>query len=58
MMLEDFFTLTEMKNGLATSARVEELISMMQKQVDIVTSNTGDAERHLFYCCRHLSCDR
>ncbi|KAH7653274.1 Transcription factor IIS N-terminal protein [Dioscorea alata] len=45
MTLEDFFTLTEMKNGLSTSARVEELISMMQKQVDIVTSNTGDAAR-------------
>ncbi|KAJ0974239.1 hypothetical protein J5N97_016204 [Dioscorea zingiberensis] len=45
MTMEDFFTLTEMKNGLATSARVEELISVMQKQVDIVTNSTGDAAR-------------
>ncbi|KAJ6797609.1 Uncharacterized protein M6B38_215615 [Iris pallida] len=45
MTLEDFFTLTEMKNGLATLARVEELISRMQQQKDCVMTNVGDAAR-------------
>lgn len=41
MTLEDFFTLTEMKNGLATLARVEELIAVMQRPVDIVITSIG-----------------
>lgn len=45
MTLEDFFTLTEMKNGLTTLARVEELICVMQKQKACATSNVGDAAR-------------
>lgn len=45
MTLEDFFTLTEMKNGLTTLARVEELICVMQKQTAYATSNVGDAAR-------------
>lgn len=44
MTLEDFFTLTEMKNGLTTCARVEELICVMQK-LSCVTNNVGDAAR-------------
>ncbi|XP_008781048.2 uncharacterized protein LOC103700927 [Phoenix dactylifera] len=45
MTLEDFFTLTEMKNGLSTLARVEELISVMERQKDCVTNNAGDTAR-------------
>ncbi|XP_074585643.1 uncharacterized protein LOC141841379 [Curcuma longa] len=45
MMLEDFFTLTEMRDGLSSLARVEELISMIQKLNDSSTSNLGDAAR-------------
>ncbi|XP_074586756.1 uncharacterized protein LOC141842562 [Curcuma longa] len=45
MMLEDFFTLTEMRDGLSSLARVEELISMIQKLNDSSTSNLGDATR-------------
>ncbi|XP_008808622.1 uncharacterized protein LOC103720610 [Phoenix dactylifera] len=45
MTLEDFFTLTEMKDGLSNLARVEELISMLQKLKDHITSNAGDAAR-------------
>lgn len=45
MTLEDFFTLTEMKNGLTTTARVEELISMIQKQKACATNHIGDAAR-------------
>ncbi|KAK8934394.1 hypothetical protein KSP39_PZI015062 [Platanthera zijinensis] len=44
MTLEDFFTLTEMKYGLTTCARVEELIYVMQKQ-SCITNNVGDATR-------------
>ncbi|XP_010933330.1 uncharacterized protein [Elaeis guineensis] len=45
MTLEDFFTLTEMKNGLSTLARVEELISVMERQKDFVMNNAGDTAR-------------
>ncbi|XP_010935092.1 uncharacterized protein [Elaeis guineensis] len=45
MTLEDFFTLTEMKDGLSNLARVEELISMLQKLKDCIINNAGDAAR-------------
>ncbi|XP_009398693.2 uncharacterized protein LOC103983218 isoform X1 [Musa acuminata AAA Group] len=45
MTLEDFFTLTEMRDGLSSLARVEELLSMIQKLNDCTTSNLGDAVR-------------
>ncbi|XP_008808394.1 uncharacterized protein LOC103720464 [Phoenix dactylifera] len=45
MTLEDFFTLTEMKDGLSNLARVEELISMLQKLKDCIANNAGDAAR-------------
>ncbi|XP_042378714.1 uncharacterized protein LOC121971484 [Zingiber officinale] len=45
MMLEDFFTLTEMRDGLSSLGRVEELISMIQKLNDSSTSNLVDAAR-------------
>ncbi|KAH7523495.1 uncharacterized protein LOC107420418 [Ziziphus jujuba] len=45
MTLEDFFTLTEMKDGLTVPSRVEELVSVMQKEKDCVVKNVGDATR-------------
>ncbi|URD76160.1 hypothetical protein MUK42_09409 [Musa troglodytarum] len=45
MTLEDFFTLTEMRDGLSSLGRVEELLSMIQKLNDCVTGNLGDAVR-------------
>ncbi|ONK72633.1 uncharacterized protein A4U43_C04F21430 [Asparagus officinalis] len=45
MTLEDFFTLTEMKNGFVSLARVEELISIMKQQKDCVVSNISDTAR-------------
>ncbi|KAJ1387633.1 hypothetical protein SESBI_39823 [Sesbania bispinosa] len=45
MTLEDFFTLTEMKDGLTAPSRVEELVSVMQKEKDCVVKNAGDATR-------------
>ncbi|ONK55884.1 uncharacterized protein A4U43_C10F1950 [Asparagus officinalis] len=45
MTLEDFFTLTEMKNGFVSLARVEELVSIMQQQKDFVISNISDTAR-------------
>ncbi|XP_043709817.1 uncharacterized protein LOC122658771 isoform X2 [Telopea speciosissima] len=45
MKLEDFFTLTEMKDGLTALARVEELISIMQKEKDSVLKNVREAAR-------------
>lgn len=44
MPLEDFFTLTEMKDGLATAARVEELVGVMKEKENII-KNAGDAAR-------------
>lgn len=44
MPLEDFFTLTEMKDGLATRARVEELVGVMKEKENII-KNAGDAAR-------------
>ncbi|TKY57621.1 dentin sialophosphoprotein [Spatholobus suberectus] len=45
MTLEDFFTLTEMKDGLTAPSRVQELVSVMQKEQDCVVKNAGDATR-------------
>ncbi|KAF3446796.1 hypothetical protein FNV43_RR11976 [Rhamnella rubrinervis] len=45
MTLEDFFTLTEMKDGLTALSRVEELVAVMQKENDCVVKNVGDATR-------------
>lgn len=45
MTLEDFFTLTEMKDGLTAPARVHELVAVMQKEKECVVKNVGDATR-------------
>uniref|UniRef100_A0A5B6ZB10 TFIIS N-terminal domain-containing protein n=1 Tax=Davidia involucrata TaxID=16924 RepID=A0A5B6ZB10_DAVIN len=45
MTLEDFFTLTEMKDGLTAASRVKELVTVMQKEKDCVVKNAGDATR-------------
>ncbi|KAJ0969934.1 hypothetical protein J5N97_022811 [Dioscorea zingiberensis] len=45
MTPEDFFTLSEMKNGLTTCARVEELIAVMQRPVDSAITSIADAAR-------------
>ncbi|KAF9622791.1 hypothetical protein IFM89_034026 [Coptis chinensis] len=45
MTLEDFFTLTEMKDGITSHTRVEELISVMQKEKDSVVKNAVEAAR-------------
>uniref|UniRef100_A0A1D1ZKI9 Serine/threonine-protein phosphatase 1 regulatory subunit 10 n=1 Tax=Anthurium amnicola TaxID=1678845 RepID=A0A1D1ZKI9_9ARAE len=45
MTLEDFFTLSEMKDGLASVNRVEELLSVMQNQKDCVSNIANDAAR-------------
>ncbi|OWM74971.1 hypothetical protein CDL15_Pgr021322 [Punica granatum] len=44
MTLEDFFTLTEMKDGLTATSRVEELVAVMQKEKDSAV-NPVDAIR-------------
>ncbi|KAF8086189.1 hypothetical protein N665_0632s0009 [Sinapis alba] len=45
MTLEDFFTLTELKDGLTVTSRVQELVSVMQSNKDSVLKNAGDASR-------------
>ncbi|WCJ35080.1 Transcription elongation factor (TFIIS) family protein [Euphorbia peplus] len=45
MTLEDFFTLTEMKDGLTAPSRVHELVAVMQKEKDSTVKNAGDATR-------------
>ncbi|KAF7829562.1 dentin sialophosphoprotein [Senna tora] len=45
MTLEDFFTLTEMKDGLTTPSRVQELVSVMQKEKESFVKNVGDTTR-------------
>ncbi|KAF2324704.1 hypothetical protein GH714_016389 [Hevea brasiliensis] len=45
MTLEDFFTLTEMKDGLTALSRVHELVAVMQKEKDCIVKNIGDATR-------------
>jgi hypothetical protein len=44
-MLEDFFTLTEMKDGISTAARIAELISEIQKLKNAAEINTADMIR-------------
>ncbi|XP_062233974.1 uncharacterized protein LOC133931175 [Phragmites australis] len=44
-MLEDFFTLTEMKDGISTVARIGELISEIQKLKNAAELNTADLIR-------------
>lgn len=44
-MLEDFFTLTEMKDGISTTARIGELISEIQKLKSAAGINTADVIR-------------
>ncbi|KAG8094863.1 hypothetical protein GUJ93_ZPchr0012g19209 [Zizania palustris] len=44
-MLEDFFTLTEMKDGISTVARIGELVSEIKKLKDAVELNTADLIR-------------
>ncbi|KAJ8439820.1 hypothetical protein Cgig2_029080 [Carnegiea gigantea] len=41
----NFFTLTEMKDGLTAPARVEELVSVMKKEKDTSVKNFADATR-------------
>ncbi|XP_014501577.1 uncharacterized protein LOC106762277 [Vigna radiata var. radiata] len=45
MTLEDFFTLTEMKDGLTAPSRVQELVSVMQKEKSCDVKNSADATR-------------
>ncbi|OIV97585.1 hypothetical protein TanjilG_12342 [Lupinus angustifolius] len=45
MTLEDFFTLSELNDGLTDPSRVQELVSVMQKEQDCVVKNAGDATR-------------
>ncbi|XP_022772628.1 uncharacterized protein LOC111315284 [Durio zibethinus] len=45
MTLEDFFTLTEMKDGLTAPSRVEELLTVMKKEKDSIVKNISDATR-------------
>ncbi|KAJ4899595.1 Transcription elongation factor (TFIIS) family protein [Raphanus sativus] len=45
MVLEDFFTLTELKDGLTVTSRVEELVSVMRSNKDSVLKDAGDASR-------------
>ncbi|KAK7382942.1 hypothetical protein VNO78_28606 [Psophocarpus tetragonolobus] len=45
MTLEDFFTLTEMKDGLTAPSRVQELVYVMKKEQDCVFKNASDATR-------------
>ncbi|KAE8696795.1 ATP binding microtubule motor family protein, putative isoform 1 [Hibiscus syriacus] len=44
MTLEDFFTLTEMKDGLTVPSRVEELVTVM-KEKESVVKNVSDVTR-------------
>ncbi|GMH16551.1 hypothetical protein Nepgr_018392 [Nepenthes gracilis] len=43
--LEDFFTLTEMKDGFTSPVRVEELVAVMQKEKHCTVKNVSDATR-------------
>ncbi|CAI9757996.1 unnamed protein product [Fraxinus pennsylvanica] len=44
-MLEDFFTLAEMNNGLRVPVRVTELLALLEKERDYIAKNVGDATR-------------
>ncbi|CAM0908489.1 unnamed protein product [Alopecurus aequalis] len=54
-MLEDFFTLTEMKDGISTVARIEELVSEIQKLKDAVTQNKPDLLRQCLTAANTLA---
>ncbi|KAK1362291.1 TFIIS N-terminal domain-containing protein [Heracleum sosnowskyi] len=45
MTLVDFFTLTEMKEGLTAPGRVKELINVLQKDKHNITKNVSDSAR-------------
>ncbi|KAL8514746.1 hypothetical protein ACS0TY_013724 [Phlomoides rotata] len=45
MTLEDFFTLTEMNNGLTAPSRVRELMAVMEKERDCIVKNAADSTR-------------
>lgn len=45
MTLDDFFTLTEMNNGLTAPSRVRELMAIMQKERDCIAKNAADSTR-------------
>lgn len=45
MVLEDFFTLAEMKDGLAATDRVRELMAAIQKEKNSAVKNAGDTTR-------------
>ncbi|KAL7155491.1 hypothetical protein ABFS83_03G078300 [Erythranthe nasuta] len=45
MNLDDFFTSTEMNNGLVAPYRVREFMAVMQKERDCVAKNTADSIR-------------
>ncbi|KAE8715562.1 ATP binding microtubule motor family protein, putative isoform 1 [Hibiscus syriacus] len=45
MTLEDFFTLTEMKDGLTVPSRVEELVTVMKEEKECVVKNVSDVTR-------------
>ncbi|CAJ1973204.1 unnamed protein product [Sphenostylis stenocarpa] len=45
MTLEDFFTLTEMKDGLTAPSRVQELVTVMQMEKNCEVKNSADATR-------------
>lgn len=45
MTLDDFFTLTEMNNGLAAPSRVRELVAIMEKERNSMLKNAADSTR-------------
>lgn len=45
MTLEDFFTLTEMKDGLTATARVKELVNVMKNEKECIVKNINDTTR-------------
>ncbi|KAK9062747.1 hypothetical protein SSX86_019936 [Deinandra increscens subsp. villosa] len=45
MTLEDFFTSTELKDGLTTPSRVNELLTVMQNEKENIGKNISDATR-------------
>lgn len=45
MTLDDFFTLTEMNNGLAAPSRVRELVAVMEKERNCTVKNAADSTR-------------
>lgn len=45
MTLEDFFTLSELKDGFTALDRVNELVTVMQRENDSIVKNLGEATR-------------